>query len=92
MSGFCRLVALTALVGLPELAVAQSADHYAARTAANPVIQTAAPATGRLRSSVTLPSIQPAASDAVWITGADEAGSVVDREGTRSVTRVARSV
>jgi hypothetical protein len=71
MSGFCRLVALTALVGLPELAVAQSADHYAARTAANPVIQTASLAAGWIEGSVTDERSRPVAGAAVSAQGRD---------------------
>jgi hypothetical protein len=70
MSGICRLVALTALVGLPELAVAQSVDR-AGRVNSTPVIQTASLAAGWIEGSVTDERSRPVAGAAVSAQGRD---------------------
>jgi len=70
MSGFCRLVALTALVGLPDLAVAQGVDRTG-RPASTPVIQTASLAAGWIEGSVTDERSRPVSGAAVSAQGRD---------------------
>src|SRR5262249_29856545 len=70
MSVFCRLVALTALVGLPDLAASQTVDR-AGRQASTPVIQTASLAAGWIEGSVTDERSRPVAGAAVSAQGRD---------------------
>src|SRR5262249_4579708 len=70
MSVFCRLVALTALVGLPDLAASQTVDR-AGRQASTPVIQTASLAAGWIEGSVTDERSRPIAGAAVTAQGRD---------------------
>jgi TonB dependent receptor/Carboxypeptidase regulatory-like domain len=80
MSGICRLVALTALVGLPDLAVAQAVDR-AGRPAPTPVIQTASLSAGWIEGSVTDERSHPVAGAAVTAQGRDLLLVETDSEG-----------
>jgi len=88
MSGFCRLVALTALVGLPDLAVGQTAPPASERAAR---LNDRAPTSVRASVSTPVsasPVIQTASLAAGWIEGSvtDErsrpiAGAAVTAQG-----------
>ena len=69
MSGFCRLVALTALVGLPDLAAGQAALSERAQTERATRVTERVPSRSTTLPASSAPVIQTASLAAGWIEG-----------------------